>query len=39
MIHVFERCGFQFQKEMELPDKIGALMFCDRQLFFQRWTA
>ncbi|BCL38531.1 GNAT family N-acetyltransferase [Nostoc sp. MS1] len=39
MIHVFERCGFQFQKEIELPDKCGALMFCDRQLFFQRWTA
>ncbi|MEJ1929731.1 GNAT family N-acetyltransferase [Nostoc sp. NIES-2111] len=39
MIHVFERCGFQFQKEIELPDKIGALMFCDRQLFFHRWQA
>ncbi|MEA5583643.1 GNAT family N-acetyltransferase [Nodularia harveyana UHCC-0300] len=37
MIHIFEKCGFQFQKEIELPDKCGALMFCDRQLFFQRW--
>lgn len=39
MIHVFEKCGFEFQKEIELPDKFGALMFCDRQLFFQRWKA
>lgn len=37
MIHVFERCGFEMQKEIDLPDKRAALMFCDRQRFMQRW--
>ncbi|MBD1842675.1 acetyltransferase [Cyanobacteria bacterium FACHB-63] len=34
MIHVFRRCGFEFQTEIELPDKRAALMFCERQRFF-----
>lgn len=37
MIHVFKRCGFEFQKEIDLPDKRAALMFCDRQHFMGRW--
>lgn len=36
MIHVFQRCGFEFQTEIELPDKRAALMFCERQRFFGR---
>jgi RimJ/RimL family protein N-acetyltransferase len=36
MIHVFQRCGFEFQTEIELPDKRAALMFCERQWFFRR---
>ena len=39
MIHVFDRCGFQLQKEIELPEKRGALMFCDRQHFMRRWRS
>lgn len=30
MIHIFKRCGFVFQGAINLPDKQGALMFCDR---------
>ncbi|MBO8164005.1 MAG: acetyltransferase [Brevibacillus sp.] len=37
MIHIFEKCGFTFQKEVPLPDKTGALMFCSRQDFFRSW--
>ncbi len=37
MIHVFKRCGFEFQAEIDLPDKRAALMFCDRQSFMGRW--
>ncbi len=33
MIHIFNRCGFEPQKEVELPDKRGLLMFCDRDRF------
>ena len=36
MIHVFKRCGFEFQTEIELPDKKAALMFCKRQNFMGR---
>ncbi|HEY9736745.1 MAG TPA: GNAT family N-acetyltransferase [Trichocoleus sp.] len=35
MIHVFERCGFEFQKAIDLPDKTAALLFCDRTRFEQ----
>ena len=37
MIHVFKRCGFELQKEIDLPGKRAALMFCDRQRFIGRW--
>ncbi|WP_088104102.1 GNAT family N-acetyltransferase [Halalkalibacter urbisdiaboli] len=37
MIHIFEKCGFKRQKEIELPDKRGLLMFCEREAFFRRW--
>ena len=36
MIHVFKRCGFELQKEIELPEKRAALMFCDRQRLMGR---
>lgn len=36
MIHVFRRCGFELQREIELPDKRAALMFCDRKNFQAR---
>ncbi|WP_368504997.1 GNAT family N-acetyltransferase [Alkalihalophilus sp. As8PL] len=37
MIHVFEKCGFEAVKEVDLPDKRGLLMFCDREEFLRRW--
>ncbi|MFG6148091.1 GNAT family N-acetyltransferase [Halobacillus sp. B23F22_1] len=37
MIHVFEKCGFKKIKKIELPDKTGLLMFCDREDFEKRW--
>jgi acetyl CoA:N6-hydroxylysine acetyl transferase len=37
MIHVFEKCGFTFQKEIDLPDKRAALLFCHREEFMRRW--
>ncbi|AFC33262.1 GNAT family N-acetyltransferase [Paenibacillus mucilaginosus] len=37
MIHVFEQCGFVFQKHVDLPDKTGALMFCERSRFDRSW--
>lgn len=33
MIHVFENCGYTIQKEIDLPDKRAALMFCDKIRF------
>ncbi|WP_122089310.1 GNAT family N-acetyltransferase [Halalkalicoccus subterraneus] len=33
VIHVFEKCGFEPQGEVELPDKTGLLMFCTRERF------
>jgi acetyl CoA:N6-hydroxylysine acetyl transferase len=30
MIHIFETCGFRFEKEIQLPDKRAALMVCQR---------
>jgi RimJ/RimL family protein N-acetyltransferase len=38
MIHIFQKCGFEPQKEIDLPDKRGLLMFCDRTSFFRRWN-
>ncbi|WP_024546316.1 GNAT family N-acetyltransferase [Picosynechococcus sp. NKBG15041c] len=37
MIHIFKKCGFEFQKEIDLPDKTGALMKCDRTKFEELW--
>ncbi|NDI36044.1 acetyltransferase [Chengkuizengella sediminis] len=38
MIHLFEKCGFEKVKPVELPDKTGMLMFCDRERFKRRWN-
>lgn len=37
MIHIFEQCGFEKIKPIELPDKTGMLMFCQREQFERRW--
>jgi RimJ/RimL family protein N-acetyltransferase len=37
MIHVFKKCGFTPIKEIDLPDKKGLLMVCEREVFFRRW--
>ena len=39
MIHVFERCGYVKQKEIDLPDKRAALMFCDKVAFDELFGA
>ncbi|UPM42008.1 GNAT family N-acetyltransferase [Halocatena salina] len=33
VIHVFERCGFEPRREIELPEKDALLMVCDRDRF------
>ncbi|WNB94014.1 GNAT family N-acetyltransferase [Bacillus sp. NEB1478] len=38
MIHVFEKCGFEKVKPIELPDKTGMLMYCHRETFERRWN-
>ncbi|WP_028782315.1 GNAT family N-acetyltransferase [Thalassobacillus devorans] len=38
MIHIFEKCGFEAVKPIELPDKTGLLMFCTRENFEKRWS-
>ncbi|MGA9287937.1 MAG: GNAT family N-acetyltransferase [Anaerobacillus sp.] len=37
MIHVFEKCGFAPQKPIDLPDKTGLLMVCERNQFERKW--
>ncbi|TWI54111.1 GNAT family N-acetyltransferase [Halalkalibacter nanhaiisediminis] len=37
MIHIFQKCGFEPEKEIDLPDKRALLMFCERRTFFRRW--
>jgi RimJ/RimL family protein N-acetyltransferase len=32
-IRVFKKCGFEAAHEVDLPDKTGLLMFCDRDRF------
>lgn len=32
-IRVFEKCGFERRGEVELPDKTGLLMICERERF------
>ncbi len=38
MIHVFKKCGFEPNGSVELPDKTGLLMTCERGEFEKRWT-
>lgn len=38
MIHVFQKCGFEPQKEIELEDKRALLMFCYRSNFERIWS-
>jgi acetyl CoA:N6-hydroxylysine acetyl transferase len=38
MIHVFTKCGFKRIEQIELPDKTGLLMKCERGEFEKRWT-
>lgn len=38
MIHIFQKCGFQPVKEVDLPDKTGLFMICERKGFEKRWT-
>lgn len=38
MIHVFESCGYERQKDIDLPDKRAALMFCDKVIFRGRFS-
>ncbi|MGG3890728.1 GNAT family N-acetyltransferase [Metabacillus fastidiosus] len=33
MIHIFKKCGFKPVKTIDLPDKQGLLMFCEREEF------
>lgn len=39
MIHVFERCGYERQKKIDLPDKRAALMFCYKNRFLDLFGA
>ncbi|MGA9173874.1 MAG: GNAT family N-acetyltransferase [Thermoactinomyces sp.] len=38
MIHIFKKCGFEIQKEIDLPDKRALLMYCYREPFFRGWN-
>ncbi|MCQ6275226.1 acetyltransferase [Bacillus sp. V3B] len=38
MIAVFKKCGFQPIKEVNLPDKTGLLLSCERNVFERRWS-
>lgn len=38
MINVFMKCGFQPMKEVNLPDKTGLLLSCERNVFERRWS-
>jgi RimJ/RimL family protein N-acetyltransferase len=38
MIHIFKKCGFELQKNIKLPDKEAALMFCHREPFLRSWN-
>lgn len=37
MIHVFQKCAYEPQGEVELPDKRALLMFCHREEFERRF--
>ncbi|MFK2825222.1 GNAT family N-acetyltransferase [Bacillus sp. B190/17] len=38
MIAVFRKCGFQPIKKVNLPDKTGLLLSCERKVFERRWS-
>lgn len=38
MIHVFQKCAFERQRDIDLPDKRAALMFCHRESFEGRFA-
>ncbi|MFC0274037.1 GNAT family N-acetyltransferase [Metabacillus herbersteinensis] len=38
MIAVFKKCGFQPIKEVNLSDKTGLLLSCERNVFERRWS-
>jgi len=38
MIHVFQKCAFGRQRDIQLPDKRAALMFCRREGFERRFA-
>jgi RimJ/RimL family protein N-acetyltransferase len=37
MIHIFEKCGYQKQQKLQLPEKEACLLFCTRKTFMRRW--
>lgn len=37
MIHIFEKCGYQRQQKLHLPEKEALLLFCQRENFMRRW--
>ncbi|SIQ50828.1 Protein N-acetyltransferase, RimJ/RimL family [Priestia flexa] len=39
MIYVFEKCGFQQLKTVDLPDKTAMLLYCQQEVFESRWNA
>jgi acetyl CoA:N6-hydroxylysine acetyl transferase len=39
MIHVFKKCGFVPQKELNLPDKQALFLICTREDFERRLTS
>lgn len=39
MIHVFGPSGYEKQREIDLPDKRAALMFCDKDRFLDLFVA
>ncbi|MGN8233646.1 GNAT family N-acetyltransferase [Priestia flexa] len=39
MIYVFEKCGFQQLKTVDLPDKTAMLLYCQQEVFQSRWNA
>lgn len=37
MIHIFEKCTYQRQQKLQLPEKEALLLFCQRENFMRRW--
>ncbi|MCS1352740.1 GNAT family N-acetyltransferase [Mechercharimyces sp. CAU 1602] len=38
MIHIFKKCGYEFQREIDLPDKRAALLYCTRETLERSYT-